>query len=496
MGSVVAKLDSNNNIISITSDVKKLSKDDIDKIKKYYNSHGVIKVRVDMDQMDLFIQNYMKKLSKTSTKLEVSVKQNMRMVVGLGSMVVSNNGFIMIVDNEKPKSIEGFDQIEHFAEINEAKSDEELVDTFVKRPANKDFDISEYQKSKPETKAKLETDTKAKLETETKAKLQTETKAKLEERKLKEESEKEINLGKINIKQEVKPEIKVEKAPKMEAPNMPFVDVIIPKILLSSDRIEFINFISRLFAEDVKTKIVYSSFKKILEGIVVGSNPEIKIANLIGLSMRVAIMVGIATEAKKLGPNNFTEEDMINFTTQVVADFMTDFPADKCSFYSDKLNFIKFTPNICNVKTGKVGIRQEACPKCAECKETKCNCPQVKCPEVKCPVTKCPEMKCPPVVLPEMKCPPVVLPEMICPPVVLAETKPANINISDIKCPAVRIPDIKCPTVTVTENSSIWKVSTIIFVLLVIGLIVLMIMNKDGSDNSSFGKINNLSKLK
>ncbi len=516
MGSVIAKLDSNDKILDIKSEGKKLSQEEILKLKNYYNKHGVIKVRLDMDQMDIFIQSYLKKLSKTSQKLEVAVKQNMRMSVGLGLMVISNNGFIMIADNDKFKSVEGFNGIEGFAEVNEENTvpeeSDEMVDTFVKKPSRPEFDISSYRKPKSRTEAETIAESEMMPREERRAKsemmsrdkrrakseIKAEIKAKIEAEAKAEMKPLQEVIGENRIV--AKPAVQIETAPKMDVANVPFMEVIIPKILLTSERIEFINFISRLFAEDPKTKIVYSSFKQILEGVMTGSNSEIKIANLIGLSMRVAIMAGIASEAKKLGPNNFTEDDMINFTTQVVADFMTDFPSDKCSFYSDKMNFIKFTPNICNVKKDNKSI-QEACPKCQECKESKCHCPEVKCPDVKCPEMKCPavvlpEMKFPKMVLPEMKCPPVVLSEMRCPPVVIPEIKSPNVNIPEIKCPKVTIPEMKCPNVTVTEQSSMWKVTTIIFVLLVIGLIVMMIMNKDGNESVSLSKITNLAKLK
>ena len=440
MGSIIAKLDSNNKVLSIKSDGKKLLKDDIDKIKNFYNKHGVIKVRIDMNQMDLFIQNYMKKISKTSVKLEAAIKQNMRMSIGLGLMLISNNGFVMMVNNENIKSIdgfndiEGFDDIEDFALVN--KSEEESTSKSDVVFSANDFEIQSI-KSKPEIKS------------ETKSEIKSETK--------------QTNIDKV-----------------------PFVDVIIPKVLLSSERSNFIDFISKLFAEDTTTKIVYTSFKKILEGIMVGSNHEIKIANLIGLSMRVAIMAGIAFEAKKLGPNNFTQTDMINFTSQVIADFMADFPNDKCSFYNNKLNFIKFTPNICNVKNIN-NVKQEACPKCSDCKETICNC------LVKTQPVVLPEMKCPPIVLPVMKCPPIVIPEMRCPPIVIPEIKSPNITIPEMKCPPVVIPKMKCPRAP--KNSNMWKVSTIIFMLLIVGLIVLITMNKDESNNLSLGKISNLAKL-
>ena len=461
MGSIIAKLDSKNKILSIKSNGKKLSNDDIEKIKNYYNNDGVIKVHIDMDQMDLFIQDYMKKLSKTSVNLEAAVKQNMRLSMGLGLLLISNNGFIMSVHNENTKPVEAFDTIETFAEVNENKStvnkdrSEESLDIFVKKiPTTQEFDISSYKK--PVTASKIKPENK-------------------EQPHSKSESEQISNDNSIS--------------------KVPFVDVIIPKILLStnkSKRIEFIDFITKLFAEDTKTKIIYSSFKQILESIVDGSNPEIKVANLIGLTMRVAIMTGIAYEAKKLGPNNFTEDDMINFTTQVIADFMTDIPADKCTFYNNKLNFIKFTPNICNGKSDK-SIKQEVCAKCPECKETKCNCPEAKCPEI-----KFPEIKCPPIVFPEMKFPPIVFPEM----------KASNINIPEITCKTIS--ETKCPKVTVPESASVskpaqesvskpaqsnmWRIVTIIFVLLVIGLIILMIANNN-SENLSTRKISNLTKL-
>jgi hypothetical protein len=159
---------------------------------------------------------------------------------------------------------------------------------------------------------------------------------------------------------------------------------------LTSDRIEFIDYISKIFSVDKHSKILYDILKEILDKIVSGSNYEVKIANLIGLIMRGIIVWIIVSEAQKLGANNFSQDDMIKFASKIFIDFITNTPSDRCLF-DDKLNFFEFTPNICNIKS----IKQESCEKCPECKKTDIKCPECKKTDIKCPECKKTECVCP-----------------------------------------------------------------------------------------------------
>ena len=135
--------------------------------------------------------------------------------------------------------------------------------------------------------------------------------------------------------------------------------VIIPKILLTSDRREFIDYISKIFSTNQESKILYEILKDVLDKVIAGSNPEVKIANLIGVIMRYVIVFAIVSEAQKLGANIFSQDDMIKFVSHIFLDFINNIPSDRCLF-NDESDFFEFSPNVCNIKP----IKQESCQKC------------------------------------------------------------------------------------------------------------------------------------
>lgn len=335
---MAAKLDSNDKVLSIkSSDTKKLSQDEVDKIINYYNKKGVLKIRIDMKKMELFIETNLKILSKSNSKLESSIKQMIQMGTVIGLSMASNYGFIMVNDEDKKKSIDGFDNIEHFEELN-------YSETF----ANTD----------------VVTNTAV------------------------------VSQAKPSIGQAVS-----------QAKEEQSMIVIIPKILLTSDRREFIDYISKIFSTNQESKILYEILKDVLDKVIAGSNPEVKIANLIGVIMRYVIVFAIVSEAQKLGANVFSQDDMIKFVSRIFLDFVNNIPSDRCLF-NDNSDFFEFSPNVCNIKP----IKQESCQKCEipesnnfklkdpeyvsqnsktlelkcpECKKTDCICPECKTEDTK-----------------------------------------------------------------------------------------------------------------
>jgi len=143
--------------------------------------------------------------------------------------------------------------------------------------------------------------------------------------------------------------------------NKEIAEIIIPKILLSNDKKEFVNFISKLFADDDKSKIIFNGMNNILDKIVSEKNDDLKIANLISIVMRTIVISIIITETKKVGPNNFSKDDEIKFISHVFLELLTLLPTDRCIF--NEHNVFEFSPNVCNIK------KAEKCPKAEECKK-------------------------------------------------------------------------------------------------------------------------------
>ena len=96
MGATLAKLDSNDKIIEIIPQGKKISQDKLDKVKEMYNNYGVIKIRVDAEKMDKFVLDYVSKLLKGNKKLEENNKRILQREMDMGSMMLSKNGIVLI----------------------------------------------------------------------------------------------------------------------------------------------------------------------------------------------------------------------------------------------------------------------------------------------------------------------------------------------------------------------------------------------------------------
>ena len=124
------------------------------------------------------------------------------------------------------------------------------------------------------------------------------------------------------------------------------LEFIIPKILLSREKEEFINYISKIFSTDNNSKIIYNIMKYILEKITSESNPDVKIANLTNLIIRIMIINSILSEFKNLNSKNFSQDDQSNFILKVLFELLTIIPTDRCLFNEN--NVLDLDPNICN----------------------------------------------------------------------------------------------------------------------------------------------------
>jgi len=137
------------------------------------------------------------------------------------------------------------------------------------------------------------------------------------------------------------------------------LNILIPKIYLTEKRKEFLNLV---IVEDTnrEIKIVKNILNKILDSLneeINEENREIKMANLIGILLRLSISLNIINEM-----NKGTERDeIIIIISNMISDLISDFPKDECIFIND-IDFIKFNPDICSKpkvnKLGKINIEE------------------------------------------------------------------------------------------------------------------------------------------
>jgi len=202
----------------------------------------------------------------------------------------------------------------------------------------------------------------------------------------------------------------------------PTISVVIPKIFISSNNKDFIDFlfdefsgkkikipkeidqnavkklqkeidktVSETLPKNVDKDIIKQSVSVVLEGLNRNTkNGDIRLANVINLLLNAGVLIGIGTVFEKEDPENAPD-----VVSELISNFFSSFPDDTCYFNNNGL--ISFEPNICAIKKKEANAEKQ-CPE-----PEKCPAP-VKCPEPeKCPApVKCPEPeKCP---APE-KCP-------------------------------------------------------------------------------------------
>jgi hypothetical protein len=169
--------------------------------------------------------------------------------------------------------------------------------------------------------------------------------------------------------------------PKDEIPKE--IKVIIPKILLTSERKEFLDFL--IIILEIKDRMMLELVNSLLDRISSEPNIEVKIFNLINLVVRVSIIERILSETKKLGPNVFSQDNQNKFISMVLMDVLSILPSDKCLFNDDQ-NIFEFNPDVCKIK--------QSCKECPKCEApklesfTESTCPV--CDETDCDCSKCP----------------------------------------------------------------------------------------------------------
>ncbi len=436
MGATLAKLDSNDKIVEIIPQGKKISQDKLDNIKQMYNNYGIIKVRVDSDKLDTFVNEYVSKLLKGNKKLEDNLKQTFKNLIGIGSIMLSINGFILISDvGKNEKFIEGYDNIEHFSQLDKSNSETPDINAQISEVINNN-----------KMMRNLQTDIAIKEEVSSNFKFKNVPMVVPEEIKVltvktpivAQEISQTQNVGisqNIGISQTQNVGSKLFESK--------FIDIIIPKVYLTSDRVKFLEALFMTFEEKNNTDpnmiFMIKQLDTVLEGLSKGTNPEIKIANIVGLITRGALIFIVVDNFKKLGNNIISKEEQMQFMVTAISELFGDFPSDTCTFYNDKLDFIQFTPNLCASGANRVAQVEQKCPEC---------------------------------------------------PVIISETKCPEVTVSETKCPEVTVSETSCP-----ETSSVWKYTSLVLILVLVVLVGYLIWSNRTNIKSGINGLANLSKL-
>lgn len=123
-------------------------------------------------------------------------------------------------------------------------------------------------------------------------------------------------------------------------------NMIIPKIYLSEKRKEYFNFIkTKKILQEVP--MILEVMNAFLEGISKGNNPMIRVANMIGLVVRLAVFSGVVALAIGIMKQSNKMPDMAKISKELILELAMMIPDDRCLFDNDT-NMVKFEPNPCN----------------------------------------------------------------------------------------------------------------------------------------------------
>ena len=268
--------------------------------------------------------------------------------------------------------------------------------------------------------------------------------------------------------------------------------ILLPKIYFSNERNIFVDFLIASLPQSgtnmEQNKIMYTFVKNLLNKINETPNPEVKIVNTIGLLTRIGLIMTffnlLQTNTKK-----YSNSEKMEFLTGIITDNLEDIPYDDCIFYNDKINFIKFTPNVCTIAKEEKEMRlkklyETTCPV-----QEQVTCPvqeQVTCPvqeQVTCPVQE--QVTCP--VQEQVTCP--VQEQVIC-PVQEQVICPVQEQVTCPACGEQKCPEHTCPTCVKTtcpeseQPSNLWKYTSLILTIIVIVMILIIIYRSSGKEEN------------
>lgn len=395
MGGIFAKLDNQDKITSLDKKVPNGVKDEsplnLEILRDYINKYGYIRVEVDSKQLETYINSFGTKYFKKNLNEIKNIYGGINMTTGIGSMMLSSYGLVVLLEKVTTPV-----QLEKFSDVS----------------GNLQYDYDVYENF-----------------TEVVAKPQEEIIG---------------TIAKPLIGTIAKPLIATAEA-------NPQFYILLPKIYFSNERNIFIDFLvaslPKSGANMEQNKIIYTFVKNLMNKINETPNPEVKVVNTIGLLTRIGLIMTFLN-LLQAQTAQYSNDEKMEILTGIITDNIEDIPYDNCVFYNDKLNFIKFTPNICAV------VKEENILRLKKLYETKC------------PVQeKCIDRPCPPSI--QVPCP------------------------VGVKAPCPTCVKEVCPESQ--QSTKLWQYTSILLTVIVIVMVLIMIFKS--CDNGKEGNLKNLSKL-
>jgi hypothetical protein len=302
MGAIMAKLDNSNKIdsLDIGIDYNLFNKNkitiDLNKMKDYINKYGYIKVELDQKQLETYINTYINKYFKHNEKEITQLSKSIGIVYSVGSLTLSNMGLFVITEN------------------NNTILKPDVTKPDVKKPDATKPNVTKPDATKPDVTKPDATKPNVTKPDATKP-----------------------NVTKPDTIPAVSPDITKGQ-----------FFILLPKIYFSKDRDEFIDFISDQKDDSNinQKKVIFNIIRKLLDKINKTPNPEVKILNTIGLLVRFGLLIEFINIIQK-NISKYSDDEKINLFVGILLENLEDIPYDECIFYNDKLNFLKFSPNIC-----------------------------------------------------------------------------------------------------------------------------------------------------
>jgi len=408
MGGIFAKLDNQANIIGLErktpNNVKDESTLNLDILKDYINKYGYISVEVDSKQLETYINSFGIKYFKKNLEDIKRIHSGLDMAHGIGTMMLSSYGLIVLLEK-----VTNTVQLEKFSDVS--------------GNLQLDYDVYEnFGETTPITKPQEEV-----------------IKIAIDAIKPQEEAIK-IAIDAIKPQEDAifKPPVQVVK---------PQFYILLPKIYFSNERNIFVDFLiaslPKSGANIQQNKVMYTFVKNLMNKINETPNPEVKVINTIGLLTRIGLIMTFL-KLFQTQSAQYSDDEKMEILSGIITDNLEDIPYDDCVFYNDKINFIKFAPNICAIAKEEKNLRLK------KQYETKCIVEERPCPlSVQAPCPSSVEASCPPSV-------------------------PAS-------CPESQ------------HSTKLWQYTSILLTVIVIVMVLIMIFKSTGNENE--GNLKNLSKL-
>ena len=449
MGSIVAKIDNQDKVISLEQQNREGNNLDLVKMKDYINKYGFIKVEVDPVQLDNYWKQYITKYFKHNEKEILQYATEYKMAYSMSSIMLSSIGLIVLSKKEIEKFISG---VSSGAQTTSAKpaATPAAAPGFlggtvksVATPAAAPGFLGGTVKSVATPAAApgfLGGTVKAAVMPPAVAAATPGFLGGTVKAAVMPPAATPIKGFGIAVAESASPSIKIISesqvvTPAIAVPTAAISEdsmyVILPKVYFSSERNNFLDLILAGLksnnSPNIQTNIkVFEYLKQLLNKINENSNPDIKIVNILGLLIRISTVINLMKIVNYT--SKYTEDEKMNIIFGIITDNMEDIPYDECLFYNTKLNFIKYNPNICTKAKEEKEIRLK------NLYQTKCPIQEV---SAKCPIQE------------------------VC-----------------AKCPIQEVCD-KCPVCPTPEASSnIWKYTSAVLLIVVVILIIMFLLRK------------------